>query len=196
MKKKSTYGSSIPFLNINLFRKMKLILLFVAISFFQLSAVESYAQNAKINLSLSDVTLEEAIKTIEANTQFVFFFSNSAVDMTKHVDLNVKNGNIKEVLNQILSSYKYRIEDNKIVLLGEVQQDGKIWGVVSDAFGPIAGANVVVKGTTNGTITDMDGRFSLDAPKGAKLQISYIGYITKELTVDTKTDYVIELVED
>ena len=196
MKKKSTYGSSIPFLNINLFRKMKLILLFVAISFFQLSAVESYAQNAKINLSLSDVTLEEAIKTIEANTQFVFFFSNSAVDMTKHVDLNVKKGNIKEVLNQILSSYKYRIEDNKIVLLGEVQQDGKIWGVVSDAFGPIAGANVVVKGTTNGTITDMDGRFSLDAPKGAKLQISYIGYITKELTVDTKTDYVIELVED
>ena len=196
MKKKSTYGSSIPFLNINLFRKMKLILLFVAISFFQLSAVESYGQNAKINLSLSDVTLEEAIKTIEANTQFVFFFSNSAVDMTKHVDLNVKNGNIKEVLNQILSSYKYRIEDNKIVLLGEVQQDGKIWGVVSDAFGPIAGANVVVKGTTNGTITDMDGRFSLDAPKGAKLQISYIGYITKELTVDTKTDYVIELVED
>ena len=196
MKKKSTYGSSIPFLNINLFRKMKLILLFVAISFFQLSAVESYAQNAKINLSLSDVTLEEAIKTIEANTQFVFFFSNSAVDMTKHVDLNVKNGNIKEVLNQILSSHKYRIEDNKIVLLGEVQQDGKIWGVVSDAFGPIAGANVVVKGTTNGTITDMDGRFSLDAPKGAKLQISYIGYITKELTVDTKTDYVIELVED
>lgn len=196
MKKKSTYGSSIPFLNINLFRKMKLILLFVAISFFQLSAVESYAQNAKINLSLSDVTLEEAIKTIEANTQFVFFFSNSAVDMTKHVDLNVKNGNIKEVLNQILSSYKYRIEDNKIVLLGEVQQDGKIWGGVSDAFGPIAGANVVVKGTTNGTITDMDGRFSLDAPKGAKLQISYIGYITKELTVDTKTDYVIELVED
>lgn len=196
MKKKSTYGSPIPFLNINLFRKMKLILLFVAISFFQLSAVESYAQNAKINLSLSDVTLEEAIKTIEANTQFVFFFSNSAVDMTKHVDLNVKNGNIKEVLNQILSSYKYRIEDNKIVLLGEVQQDGKIMGVVSDAFGPIAGANVVVKGTTNGTITDMDGRFSLDAPKGAKLQISYIGYITKELTVDTKTDYVIELVED
>lgn len=196
MKKKSTYGSTIPFLNINLFRKMKLILLFVAISFFQLSAVESYAQNTKINLSLSDVTLEEAIKTIEANTQFVFFFSHSAIDMTKHVDLNVKNGNIKDVLNQILSSYNYRIEDNKIVLLGKVQQDGKITGVVSDAFGPIAGANVVVKGTTNGTITDMDGHFSLDAPKGAKLQISYIGYISKELTVGDKTDYAIELVED
>ena len=196
MKKKSTYGSTIPFLNINLFRKMKLILLFVAISFFQLSAVESYAQNTKINLSLSDVTLEEAIKTIEANTQFVFFFSHSAIDMTKHVDLNVKNGNIKDVLNQILSSYNYRIEDNKIVLLGKVQQDGKITGVVSDAFGPIAGANVVVKGTTNGTFTDMDGHFSLDAPKGAKLQISYIGYISKELTVGDKTDYAIELVED
>ena len=116
--------------------------------------------------------------------------------MAKHVDLHVENGNIKEVLNQILSSYRYRIEDNKIVLLGEVQQNGKITGIVSDTFGPIAGANVVVKGTTNGTITDMDGRFSLDAPKGAKLQISYIGYITKELTVGDKTDYAIELVED
>ena len=73
MKKKSTNGIAVPILNINLFRKMKLILLFVAISFFQLSAVESYAQNAKINLNLSGVTLEEAIKTIEANTQFVFF---------------------------------------------------------------------------------------------------------------------------
>lgn len=196
MKKKSTYGNTIPFLNINLFRKMKLILLFVTISLFQLSAVESYAQNAKINLSLSNVTLEEAIKTIEAKTQFVFFFNNSSVDMTKHVNLNVRNGNIKEVLSQILASYKYRIEENKIVLLGEMQQDGKITGVVSDAFGPIAGANVVVKGTTNGTITDMNGNFSLDAPKGAKLQISYIGYITKELTVGDKTDYAIQLVED
>lgn len=196
MKKKSTNGIAIPILNINLFRKMKLILLFVAISFFQLSAVESYAQNTKINLSLSDVTLAEAIRSIEASTQFVFFFNNSAVDMTKHVNLNVKNGNIKEVLNQILSSYNYRIEDNKIVLLGEMQQDGKITGIVSDAFGPIAGANVVVKGTTNGTITDMNGNFSLDAPKGSKLQISYIGYITKELTVGDKTNYSISLVED
>lgn len=196
MKKKSTNGIAIPILNINLFRKMKLILLFVAISFFQLSAVESYAQNAKINLSLSDVTLAEAIRSIEANTQFVFFFNNSAIDMTKHVNLNVKNGNIKEVLNQILSSYTYRIEDNKIVLLGEVQQDGKITGVVSDAFGPIAGANVVVKGTTNGTITDMNGNFSLDVPKGSKLQISYIGYITKELIVGDKTNYSIQLAED
>ena len=117
--------------------------------------------------------------------------------MAKHVDLHVENGNIKEVLNQILSSYRYRIEDNKIVLLGEVQQNGKITGIVSDTFGPIAGANVVVKGTTNGTITDMDGRFSLDAPKGAQVaSISYIGYITKELTVGDKTDYAIELVED
>ena len=99
-------------------------------------------------------------------------------------------------MNQILSSYKYRIEDNKIVLLGAVQQDGKITGVVSDAFGPIAGANVVVKGTTNGTITDMNGNFSLDAPKGAKLQVSYIGYITKELTVGDQTSYTIQLAED
>lgn len=190
------YGKTILILNINLFRKMKLILLFAAVSFFQLSALESHAQSTKINLALSNVTLAEAIHVIETKTQYVFFFNNSAVDMSKHVNLNVRNGNIKEALDQILSSYSYRIEDNKIVLLGETQQEGKITGVVMDALGPIAGANVVVKGTTNGTITDMNGHFSLDAPKGARLQISYIGYITKELTVGDETRYDIQLVED
>lgn len=198
MKKKSTYGIAIPILNINLFRKMKLILLFVTISLFQLSALESYAQNTKINLSLSNVTLAEAIKTIESKTQFVFFFNNSKIDMHKRVDLNADNANITEVLKQILSSYNYRIEDNKIVLLGnEKQQDGKITGTIVDAAGiPIPGANVVVKGTTNGTITDMDGHFSLEVPKGALLQISYIGFITKEIPVGSKTTFSVELAED
>lgn len=177
---------------------MKLILLFVTISLFQLSALESYAQNAKINLSLSNVTLAEAIKTIESKTQFVFFFNNSNIDMNKKVDLNAQNSTITEVLKQILSSYNYRIENNKIVLLGnEKQQDGKITGTIVDAAGiPIPGANVVVKGTTNGTITDMDGNFSLDVPKGALLQVSYIGFITKEIPVGNKTTFSVELAED
>lgn len=198
MKKKSTYGITMPILNINSFRKMKLILLFVTISLFQLSALESYAQNAKINLSLSNVTLAEAIKTIESKTQFVFFFNNSNIDMNKKVDLNAQNSTITEVLKQILSSYNYRIENNKIVLLGnEKQQDGKITGTIVDAAGiPIPGANVVVKGTTNGTITDMDGNFSLDVPKGALLQVSYIGFITKEIPVGNKTTFSVELAED
>lgn len=197
MQKKCTYGITIPILNINLFRKMKLIFLFVTISLLQLSAIESYSQNAKINLSLRNVTLKEAIEAIEEKTDFVFFFNNASVDMQKHVNLNIKNGNIREIMNQVLSSYKYKIEDNKIILLSEKnQQDGKITGVIMDSFGPVIGANVIVKGTTTGTITDTEGKFSLEASKGSKLQVSFIGYITKEIVVGDKSDYTIQLVED
>lgn len=177
---------------------MKLILLFVAISLFQMSALESYAQNTKISLSMSNVTLEEAIKAVEAKTQFVFFYNNANVDMHKRVNVDAHNANITDVLKQILTAYEYRIENNKIVLLGNVsQQTGSVSGVITDATGfPVAGANVVVKGTTNGTITDMDGNFSIEAPKGAILQVSYIGYITKEVNVGDKATLNIQLEED
>lgn len=198
MKKNSTYGFRLPVLNIHLCRHIKWMLLFAFIPFFQIAATESYAQTLKISMSLSDVTLEEAIKAIESETPFVFFFNNSNVDMSKHVSLHAENATIKEVLKQILASYKYRIENKKIVLLPEnPQQDVKIIGQVTDETGfPIAGANVVVKGTTNGTMTDADGKFSLNAPKGVRLKISYIGFLSKEIVADGTADLVIKLSED
>lgn len=78
------------------------------------------------------------------------------------------------------------------------QQGKKVTGVVTDHTGePVIGANVVVKGTTNGTITDFDGNFSLeDVPAGATLQISYIGYLTKEVPVGNQTLLKVTLLED
>ena len=73
----------------------------------------------------------------------------------------------------------------------------KISGVVTDDKGePVIGANVIVKGTTNGTITDLDGNFSLEAPDGSTLTISYIGYLNKEVRVDGQSQYDIRLLED
>lgn len=78
-----------------------------------------------------------------------------------------------------------------------IQQMKQITGVVSDQAGePIIGANVSVKGTTNGTITNYDGEFSLNVPEGATLQISYIGYLTQEIRVDSQTRLNIVLQED
>lgn len=77
------------------------------------------------------------------------------------------------------------------------QQSGKITGVVEDNFGPVAGASVVVKGTTNGTITDMDGKFTLEGVKnGNTIQVSFIGYATKELPYTGQTSLTIKMVED
>lgn len=77
------------------------------------------------------------------------------------------------------------------------QQNGKVTGTVEDDFGPVAGASVVVKGTTNGTITDMDGKFSLEGVKnGVTIQISFIGYTTKEIKYAGEPSLVIKLSED
>ena len=76
------------------------------------------------------------------------------------------------------------------------QQNGKVTGTVEDDFGPVTGASVVVKGTSNGTITDMDGNFTLNVAPNATLVISYIGYKDQEIAVNNKTNIQIKLVED
>lgn len=77
------------------------------------------------------------------------------------------------------------------------QQDGKVTGVVEDDFGPVAGASVVVKGTTNGTITDMDGNFTLEGVKnGDIIQISFIGYTTQEVKYAGEPSLNVKLAED
>lgn len=77
------------------------------------------------------------------------------------------------------------------------QQSRKISGSVIDATGlPVIGANVILKGTTSGTITDMDGRFTLEVPENAILEVSYIGFVTQEVTPGNKTSLQINLKED
>lgn len=78
----------------------------------------------------------------------------------------------------------------------EVQQEKKITGVVSDVMGPVIGASVVVKGTSNGVATDFDGKFTLNVSPGATIVVSYIGYISKEVKIGNETHYEIFIEED
>ena len=80
--------------------------------------------------------------------------------------------------------------------LPAVQQAKKITGTVTDAMGPVIGASVVVKGTTNGVATDFDGNFTLSVNQGQTIVVSYIGYITKEVKIDGRSNYQITLEED
>lgn len=87
--------------------------------------------------------------------------------------------------------------DKNVESWAVTQQSGKVTGVVQDDLGPIAGASVVVKGTTNGSITDMDGNFTLDGVKnGAIIQISFIGYATQEIPYRGESSLKVILVED
>ena len=77
------------------------------------------------------------------------------------------------------------------------QQNGKVSGIVEDALGPVAGASVVVKGTTNGSVTDMNGNFTLEGVnKGAIIQISFIGYVTQEIKYTGQSSLKVNLKED
>lgn len=87
------------------------------------------------------------------------------------------------------------VKDN--MSIHETLQSKTVTGVVVDAAGvPVIGANVIVKGTTVGTITDFDGNYSLEVPENAVLQISYIGYLTEEVTVGDKSSINVTLKED
>ena len=85
---------------------------------------------------------------------------------------------------------------NKAELSMSVQQTKKITGTVSDSQGAIIGATVKVKGTGNGAVTDMDGKFSINAPVGATIEVSYIGYITRTFKVGNQSNVNITLTED
>ena len=85
---------------------------------------------------------------------------------------------------------------NSPLPMEQQQATKKITGTVSDAMGPVIGASVLVKGTSTGAATDFDGKFTLNAKPGATLVISYIGYLTKEVKVDSRNSYSITLEED
>ena len=95
-----------------------------------------------------------------------------------------------------VSPQAFAVGDSSPLPMAQQQATKKISGTVTDAMGPVIGASVLVKGTSNGTVTDLDGKFSLNVAPGATLSISYIGYVTRELKVGQQSSYDITLVED
>lgn len=199
MKKKSTEERLRLFSNANLLRKMKLIVLFACVALGSLSATGSYAQETELTLKMQHATLHAIIQAIENQSEFVFFYKNEDVDLNQRIDVNIEKGNITDILNQIAAFYSYRIENKQIVLLPKrTQQTRKITGTITNLQGePIIGANITVEGTTSGTITDIDGKFSLEVPAGSTIRITYIGYLPHlEKISESRADYSITLKED
>jgi hypothetical protein len=139
---------------------------------------------------MRNVSIEDVLNTIEEQSEFRFLYNKKMVDVERKVDISANRGNITETLDNLFRDVEiaYAISDRQIVLNKKgafmiVQQANRISGVVTDINGePIIGANVVEKGTTNGIVTDADGKFSLAVSENATLQVSFIGYITQEIS--------------
>lgn len=161
---------------------------------------------AQISLSVKNKPVREVIREIEKKSEYRFFFNNDLVALNEKVSLNISNQDIKNVLSEISkqASFSYVLRSNHQIVLSaqpistqEMQKERRITGVISDEKGiPVIGANVVEKGTTNGSVTDIDGKFSLVVPDGAILQISYIGYRPKDVSIGNKSVLNIIIQED
>lgn len=170
--------------------------------------MSSLAMSAQISLTLENKSTRDVIREIERVSEYRFFYNEDLQGLDQKISINTSDANIQTVLNEIQrqTSISYVIKENNQIVLSagvksnKTQQVGDnrtIKGTILDATGmPVIGANVVVKGTTNGTITDMDGKFSLEVGKNAILVVSYIGYANQEIKVGNQNTLSITMKED
>lgn len=167
------------------------------------------AQTMRVNIQVDNVSTEKVLSEIEKQTDYLFIYNKKEVDLKKKTSVNAINKTTAEVLSTIFEGTDiiYAIEGENIMLMRKeknlavvpdaVQQDNKITGTVLDPTGmPVIGANIKIKGTANGTITDMDGKFSLEVPKGGTLVVTYVGYANQEISVENQKNLSITLKED
>jgi TonB-linked SusC/RagA family outer membrane protein len=182
---------------------MKLTLLILLITTFGLMAGESYSQETRITLNLKNVLIKDVLLRIENSSEYFFIYNNQLVDVDRKVSINVDNQKISDVLRDIFQDQNvdFQVTDRKIVLAPhatESQQQKSVSGKVSDsAGGPLPGVSVVIKGTTMGTITDGDGKYSMkNIPANATLVFSFVGMKMQEITVAGKTTINVTLTEE
>lgn len=172
------------------------------ILFFLSMPLSLHAQNERVSLSVRNVTLKELLSEIEVKTNVRFSYIDNTLDSQKNVTINVKYASIETILTKILPSkgLEYSKAGNTIaikVISDQVGKQKNVSGVISDEKGePVIGATVMEKGTTNGTVTDVDGKYSLKVNPKSTLQVSYIGYNLQEIPVSDKLIVNIRIQED
>lgn len=184
-------------------RVMKLILSLLLLCVSTVFSVNVSSQTTRVNIVANELSVKEIIRQIEDQTDYLFVYSNEKVDLSHRISLNASEASVFSVLNRIFenSDIVYVMEGNNILLMKKgtfpQQKDKLLKGTVKDQSGePVIGANVVVKGTTNGTVTDVNGNFVLEVSNADILQVSFIGYITREILVKDRKTLDINLIED
>lgn len=191
-----------------LFNILKLTLFSYLFSLFCASATNLHSQNVHISLNLSNVTLREALDAVKKQSNYLLWFRDDEIDLDKHVSVNANGKSLDDVLTILLtnSGLSYKLEGSHIILykkiagpfLPDVEQgDNTVRGKISDITGQgLPGVNIVVKGSTNGVISDVNGYYVINGRRGDILQFSYIGFKTQDVTVGNSPSLDIVLQED
>ena len=192
------------------FRIMRITLFLLMACVFSSYAGNTYSQNTKVSLDMDNVGLNKVLDEIESQTDYLFIYS-SQINVNKLVSIKANKKAVSTVLDQILhnTGIAYKLEGSHIILERKVeemrnapsavtqQQTKKITGTVVDKTGEtVIGANVKIQGTDRGTITDIDGNFTLEVAPENVLIISYIGYLDAKVTVAGQNHINVVLAED
>lgn len=169
-------------------------------------AISALAQEARISLNMQNATLRDVIAKIENQSKVYFTYNHNQIDVNKTVSINATDQTLNQVLEQLFigSDTGYKVEDGHIVLFKKdahqvvaARQKRTIKGIITEPNGtPVIGASVIEKDTMNGTVTDIDGTYSLKLEKGNEIVVSCIGYATKELRVGNSGTVDVVLSED
>lgn len=208
MKKHREWNSRVRLLK-KLLRIMKLTSFLLLVFVVSVSASVGYSQSTKLNLHVENASLKDILKQIENQSEFYFYYNNDEISKLKDVSIEVNGMKIEDVLTRLLTgtNLEYRIIDRYIALKTkegnfsyptDFQQQKSISGKVTDPTGSgLPGVSVVVKGSTNGTITDANGNYSLaNVPENATLQLSFVGMKAQEISVAGKSILNIVMEED
>jgi TonB-linked SusC/RagA family outer membrane protein len=172
---------------------MKLTILLTLITTFSVSALV-YPQGSIMSITLEGQTIREALKTIEKQSSYRFFYSDDLNTLDNLVSIDVKEENLETILSKILrnTTTSYKLIENNIVIISpkSLLEKNKVTGKVIDAATsePLPGVNVVIEGTNMGTVTVNDGTYSLEvSDQNAVLVFSFIGYNTEKVAFAGKS---------
>ena len=185
---------------------MRNAVILLLVSVFQVFATGSYSQTTQLSLKMKDATVKEVLSEIEKQSEFYFLYNSELIDVTRKVDISAKNEKVDDILTRLFSNHEVNVvvKDRYIVLtpvgeiVGEQQQQRTVSGKVTDmGRQALPGVTVVVKGTTQGTVTNADGSYSLsNVPANATLQFSFVGLKSHEVLVGNQTSINVILEEE
>ncbi len=210
MKKLLSYyeKSHLKFFSKKTIRVMKLTSFLLIMTVFQLWATETYSQLTKLSLHLENTRIADALKEIEDQSEFYFLYSPKLVDVEKRVNIVAEQETIKDILTDVFGEdVKFAVHDRQIILMpkdkseiiDKLQQQNVVTGKVidSETGEPIPGVNIIVKGTTVGTMTDASGNYSLSVlDRNATLVFSFIGYSSQEIPLEGRSKLNVSLVSE
>ncbi|NOR75091.1 MAG: SusC/RagA family TonB-linked outer membrane protein [Draconibacterium sp.] len=178
---------------------MRLSAFFLFLFLSQVWAESGYSQQTKLTLKMDNARVIDVLDEIENNSEFYFLFNQKLVDVERKVDVNAKEKTIDKILTDLFveTDVRHQVKDRLIILTTEktdfsselVAQQKTISGTITDKSGqPLPGVTVIIKGTTQGTVTNTDGNYSIsNIPENVTLVFSFIGMVTQELIVGDQT---------